>query len=229
MSINEFEKNIGVEFNSKFLIKEALTHRSYLNENPNWPVDNNERLEFLGDAVLELVVTEFLFNKFKDKDEGKLTSIRAALVNHNMLTITANTINLDNYIKLSKGEANGVEKAKEVIIGNAVEAIIGAIYIDQGYEKVKEFIEKFILINLETIMKEESYRDPKSFLQEIIQGNKKITPNYKILEEDGPDHEKKFVVGVFFGDKLSAKGVGTSKQEAERVAAEEALKKINNE
>lgn len=227
--MEELEKIIGIKFKNPLLLKEALTHRSFLNENPAWPTFHNERLEFLGDAVLELSVTELLFHKLPDYDEGRLTSIRAALVNHQMLAQIAAKIGLDKYIYLSRGEAKGTPKAKEVILGNAVEALIGAIYLDQGYETAKHFVARFILVNLERIIREKLYRDPKNFLQELIQEKKKITPSYEVLEESGPDHQRIFTVGVYFDKTLIAKGKGTSKQEAEREAALNALRKLKYE
>ena len=224
--MDEFQKKIGFKFTKLLLLKEALTHRSYLNENPEWPTPHNERLEFLGDAVLELITTEFLFYKYPDYPEGKLTSVRAALVNHVMLSKVSSGLSLDNYIFLSRGEAKGIRKAREVIMANAVEAVIGAIYLDGGYDAARKFVEEFILINLDSVMEGELYRDPKSLLQEVIQEKMKITPTYEVLNESGPDHQKEFVVGVFSGKDLMAEGKGTSKQEAECVAAEEALKNL---
>lgn len=224
--LEELEKKIGIKFKSKTLIKEALTHRSFLNENSNWSLNHNERLEYLGDAVLEFIVTEFLFKKYPKYQEGELTSLRAALVNHVMLFTVAKNINLEKFIYLSKGEANDSSRAKNAIVSNAVEAIIGAIYLDQGYETIKNFITKNILIHLKEIIEKELFIDSKSLLQEIIQEKLKLTPTYKILEEEGPDHKKEFVAGVFFGEKIIAKGKGLSKQEAERAAAAAALKTV---
>lgn len=221
------EKTIGISFKNKLLLQKALTHRSYLNEHPTWPVPHNERLEFLGDAVLELVTTEFLFQRYETSSEGELTSIRSALVNHRMLVLISQDIQIEKHMFLSRGEAKGTEKARDVILANAVEALIGALYLDQGYRAAKKFIERFVLVYVDKVMEEELYRDPKSLLQEILQEQSKITPSYTILGESGPDHEKEFVVGVFFGDKLAAKGKGASKQEAERSAARAALKGLD--
>ncbi|MDI6820631.1 MAG: ribonuclease III [Patescibacteria group bacterium] len=220
------EKSIGVEFKDKNLLKKALTHRSYLNENPNWPMSNNERLEYLGDAVLELVVTEYLYEAFADYQEGQLTSLRAALVNYQILSQVAKSISLDRYIFLSKGEAKDTGKARDVILANAIEALFGAVYLDRGYVAVKKVVKKIVLNHLNEIIEKRLYRDSKSLLQEIIQDRLKITPIYEILRQEGPDHQKKFTVGVFFGDKLIAEGDGTSKQEAESHAAEHALKEL---
>ncbi|MDI6734172.1 MAG: ribonuclease III [Patescibacteria group bacterium] len=221
------EKNIGVEFKNKDLLKEALTHRSYLNESPKWPISHNERLEYLGDAVLELVVTEYLFETFSDYQEGQLTSLRAALVNYQMLSQVAKSISLDKYIFLSKGEAKDTGKARDVILANAIEALFGAIYLDRGYAAIKKVVKKIVLNHLDEVIEKKLYRDSKSLLQEIIQDRLKTTPIYKVLKEAGPDHQKKFTVGVFFGEKLIAEGDGTSKQEAEACAAEHALKELS--
>lgn len=222
------EKKIKIKFKNKNFLEEALTHRSFLNENPSWKTPQNERLEFLGDAVLELVVTEYLFAKFPKRQEGELTTIRAALVNHIMLSRVAKNLELENFINLSKGEARDTSRAKEAIMANAVEALIGAIYLDQGYEIAKKLISQNILVHLDEVMEKELFVDSKSELQEIIQENQKTTPTYKILKESGPDHQKEFISGVFFGPKLIAEGKGFSKQEAERDAASNALKFFKN-
>ncbi len=228
LNFTALEKRIGISFKNDKLLKEALTHRSYLNENPSWDLPNNERLEFLGDAVLEIIVTEFLFNAYPKFQEGELTSLRAALVNYIMLSQIAKEISLDNFILFSKGEAKDKGKAREVILANAMEALIGALYLDGGYDKAKEFISGFITPKITIVIKEGLYRDAKSWLQEIVQEKDKVTPMYKVLGEKGPDHEKEFSVGVYIGDKLLAEGAGASKQEAERNAAEHALEKITN-
>lgn len=222
-NLNKLEKNIGVRFKNKRLLKEALTHRSYLNENPSWPASHNERLEYLGDAVLELAVTEHLFETYAEAPEGQLTSLRAALVNYQMLGQIAKEISLGDYILLSRWEAKDKGKAREVILANALEALIGAIYLDHNYRTAKKFVNVYVLSHLKEIFEKGLYQDPKSHLQEIIQEKFKITPSYRVLEESGPDHQRRFLVGVFCGDKLVAKGLGSSKQEAERKAAEEAL------
>ncbi|MEK7555344.1 MAG: ribonuclease III [Patescibacteria group bacterium] len=224
MDLSKLEKITGHQFKNKNLLKEALTHRSYLNENPSWGIPHNERLEFLGDAVLELAVSEELFQKYPDYDEGKLTSIRAALVNYQMLAKVAGDIELGKFILLSRGEAKDNGKAREVILANAFESLLGAVYLDGGYSTVKLFIEKAVIVNLPEVFEKELYRDPKSLLQEIIQEKLKLTPNYQVLDEHGPDHQKIFKVGVFFNDKLAAEGEGASKQEAEVEAAKNALK-----
>ena len=230
MDLSSLEKKIGHQFKNINLLKEALTHRSYLNENPSWGRDflspHNERLEFLGDAVLELIVTEVLFKDYPNSAEGELTSIRSALVNYQMLADVSREIVLSDYILLSRGEAKDTGKARDVILANAFESLIGAIYLDAGYEVVGKFINSFVMKRVAEVMEKELYRDPKSFLQEIIQEKMKITPTYDVISEKGPDHAKIFRIGVYFGDKLIAEGEGLSKQEAEVEAAKNALKEI---
>lgn len=223
MDFTNLENKIGVVFKNKDLLKESLTHRSYINENPSWGLPHNERLEFLGDSVLELAVTENLFNKFPDAPEGELTSIRAALVNYQMLAIVAKNIELDGFILLSRGEAKDVGKAREVILANAFEALLGAIYLDAEYDAAKKFIEVFVMSQLQEVVDKKLYKDPKSLLQEIVQDKFKITPTYSVISEYGPDHAKIFKIGVYFGEKLIAEGEGSSKQEAEVEAAKNAL------
>lgn len=221
--LQKLEKYLGVKFKNEDLLKEALTHRSYLNENPKWPLSHNERLEYLGDAVLELIVTEKLFQTYPSLQEGALTSLRAALVNYQMLARIAREIDLEKYIFLSRGEARDTGKAREVILANAMEALFGAIYLDQGYEVAKTVIQTFVIKHTEEIVEKQLYRDPKSLLQEIIQEQLKITPTYRVISEEGPDHQKNFLVGVYFNEYLAGKGKGTSKQEAEARAAEVAF------
>lgn len=222
------EDAIGHKFQSKDLLKEALTHRSYLNENPSWGIPHNERLEYLGDAVLELAVSEELFNRFPDYPEGKLTALRAALVNYVILASIARSISLEKFILLSRGEAKDVGRAREVILANAFEALIGAIYLDSSYKEAKNFVNKFVMARLDEVIKKQLYEDPKSLLQEKIQAQLKVTPNYKVLEEKGPDHAKIFIVGVYFGEQLIASGEGPSKQDAEIEAAQKALKMLTH-
>lgn len=226
--IKELEKKIGVDFKNIDLLWEAITHRSYLNEQPTWKVFHNERLEYLGDAVLELIVSEALFRRSENWSEGQMTLIRAALVNYQMLAKIAKKIDLEKYILMSKGENRDTNKAKEVILANAFEAITGAIYLDRGLETARKFISEFVLSYLEEIIKNKSYKDAKSELQEIIQEELKLTPTYKVLEEKGPPHAKIFKVGVYFDNKLIAQGIGSSKQEGELEAAKKALQKHKN-
>lgn len=227
MQLALFEKKIGYAFREKDLVKEALTHRSYLNERPNWGLPHNERLEFLGDAVLELIVTEELFNRYPAYQEGQLTSLRSALVNYQMLASISRDIELDDFVLLSRGEAKDIGRAREVILANAIEAVIGALYLDGDYKEAKAFVNKFVLTRLDEVMKKGLYKDAKSLLQEKSQSDQKITPTYKVLEETGPDHQKMFTVGVYLDEKLLGKGIGPSKQEAEVDAAKKALEMIN--
>jgi len=225
MNTNEFQANIGIIFKDDWILKEALTHRSYLNENQNWPGAHNERLEFLGDAVLELVITRYLFRSMPKAEEGELTMMRAALVNTKMLAKIAKSINLTAHLLLSKGEESQIgSRAMETILADAFEALIGAIYLDQGYESAEKFIKNKIVSHADEVRRL-GYRDPKSVLQEKAQDILKITPTYKVLEETGPEHQKTFKVGVYFGEDFIVEGGGPSKQEAETEAAEMALKK----
>ncbi len=217
------EKSIGVVFKNKELLRQALVHRSYLNEHPDFPIGHNERLEFLGDAVLELVVTEYLYNTY-DNPEGELTNWRASLVNADMLSNICKATGAEDYLYLSRGEMKDAEsKARRYILANAFEAIIGAIYLDQGWEPSKVFITNTVLDKLEYIIEHKLYIDPKSRFQEAAQSQLGITPNYKVVAEEGPDHNKTFVVAVMVGKDEIARGTGTSKQEAQISAAEKAL------
>jgi len=218
------EKKLGVKFKKEDLLLEALTHRSYLNERPNWSKPHNERLEYLGDAVLELAITESLFRKFPTYTEGQLTVFRAALVNYQTLAKIALAIDLDKFILMSKGEAKDNGKAREVILANTWEALIGAIYCDQGFKKASEVIQQFVFSHLPEILESKSYKDPKSELQEIVQEKLRLTPAYKVISESGPAHKRMFKVGVYFNGDLMASGKGLSKQEAETDAARQALK-----
>jgi len=214
---------LDLKFKNPDLLKQALTHRSYLNENPNFGLDHNERLEFLGDAVLELVVTEYLYQNYKNP-EGELTSWRAALVNAEMLSKKAKKLGLNDEILLSRGEAKDTGKARDYILANALEALIGAIYLDGGYEIAKKFINENILIELPSVLENKLYLDAKSQFQERAQEEVNITPEYKVLKEWGPDHDKKFKIGVYLNTELVAVAIGSSKQEAQQKAAEKALK-----
>lgn len=220
----ELESLIAYPFKNKNLLRQALTHRSYINENPSWDVDHNERLEFLGDAVLELVVTEYLYRNYPNP-EGEMTNWRAALVNATILAGISNEFNLNDYLLLSRGESKDTGRARHYILANAMEALIGAIYLDGGYEPAKVFIDNFIITKLPEIIKEGTYRDSKSMFQEESQDRMGITPTYDVLEEWGPDHARNFRVGVFLGTEMIASGEGPSKQEAQQQAAQEALKK----
>lgn len=228
MEIAKLEKVIRYSFNDKNFVKEALTHRSYLNENPKWKLPDNERLEFLGDAVLELAVTEELFKRFPDYKEGQLTGLRAALVNYIMLAEVSKSFGLEKFVLLSKGEAKDTGRARDVILANAIEALIGAIYLDGDYKAVKKFVNDFVMTHLQEVIRGGLYKDAKSALQEKIQEKSKITPVYKVLSETGPDHDKLFTVGVYVGNKLTAQGTGHSKHEAETDAARIALESLKN-
>ena len=225
--IAEFEKVIDTTFKDKSLLRQSVVHRSYLNEHPEFDVHHNERLEFLGDAVLEIVVTEYLFKQFPETPEGDLTNWRASLVNAKMLALVAKDLSIEKFLYLSKGEAKDKNsKARQYILANAIEAIIGAIYLDQGIEAAKKFIEERIIYRLKDILDNKLYLDPKSKFQEKAQEIQKLTPHYKILNETGPDHDKIFEVGVYLGDEYIAKGKGSSKQEAQVDAAAKGLKKM---
>lgn len=221
---SKLEEKLNIEFKNKDLLKQAFCHRSYLNENPDFPLEHNERLEFLGDAVLELIVTEYLFKNYPGKTEGELTNWRSALVNSQMLSKVAKKLGFNDFLLLSKGEEKDVGKAREYILANTFEAFIGALYLDEGYKSCQKFVLENLIIHLSEIIKKGLFKDPKSRFQEEAQERLKITPSYKVLEEWGPDHAKHFVVGVFLGDEMIAKGEGSSKQEAEEEAAKRALK-----
>ncbi len=224
--IEQFSKKIKIPFNNLDLLKQAFVHRSFLNENHNFKLGHNERLEFLGDAVLELISTEYLFNKFPERPEGDLTNIRASIVNSKSLADSGEKLEIDKYLFLSRGESRDKNtKARRYILANCMEAIIGAIYLDQGYQKATEFIQKHFLYKADEIVEKELYMDPKTKFQEKAQEIFNITPHYKLLDEKGPDHKKTFTVGLYIEKKLITKGSGTSKQEAEVDAAELGLKK----
>ncbi len=217
------EKKLGVEFKNKDLLTQAFVHRSYLNENPKLGLEQNERLEFLGDAVLELIITEYLYKEYPDKAEGELTNWRASLVNAKMLTSVAEELGFNDFLLLSRGEIKEVGKARQYILANTFEAFIGATYLDLGYDTVEKFIKKYLLTKLPNIIENKLYQDAKSHFQEEAQDKAGITPAYKVIKEWGPDHKKKFTVAVFLGEDLIAEGEGYSKQEAEEEAARAAL------
>lgn len=219
------EKKIGVTFNNKDYLVQAFVHRSFLNEHRDFPLAHNERLEFLGDAVLELVVTEFLFEHYLNP-EGELTNWRAALVNAKMCATVAQEIDMEPYLFLSHGESkDSGTKAREYILANAVEALIGSVYIDQGWEVARQFVTRWIVSKLPEVLELGLWMDPKSRFQESAQEMVGITPTYKVIKEEGPDHDKQFVVGVYLDKEKIADGGGTSKQEAQVQAAEKALEK----
>jgi ribonuclease-3 len=218
------EKKLNISFKNKDLLKQAFTHRSFLNENSSSGLAHNERLEFLGDAVLEQAVTEYLYKKYSQKTEGELTSWRAALVNAKMLAKVAQKLGFNNFLLLSQGETKEEGRARQCILANTFEAFIGSLYLDQGMNVCQDFIEKKLIKELSEIIKKGAFKDAKSSFQEYSQEKTGITPVYKVLKEWGPDHNKNFVVGVFLGEELVAEGEGFSKQEAEEKAAENALK-----
>lgn len=224
----DFESKNNLNFKNKTLLRQVFVHRSYLNENSGFDLDNNERLEFLGDAVLELVVTEYLYIKYKNP-EGELTNWRSALVKGTMLAEIANKIGINDLMYLSRGESKSIGKARQLILANAFEALIGAIYLDGGYKPAKKFIENNLIIYLKEILENRLYKDSKSLFQELSQEKDGITPQYKVISEIGPDHAKKFTVGVYLGEAMEGNGMGSSKQEAEQMAAQDALKKYEDD
>lgn len=222
-NLDEFESELKLQFKDRSLLERAFIHRSYLNEHPNLGLEHNERLEFLGDAVLELVVTDHLYSNYPNP-EGDLTNWRSALVKTESLSEVAAKLDFDRYLQLSRGEAKGNARSRALIHANCVEALIGAIYLDQGYDEAKRFVSEHIVSRLKAILDEGSWVDPKSRFQELAQEREGHTPHYKVLEESGPDHDKVFEVGVYVGQKLCGKGKGSSKQAAQQQAAANALK-----
>ena len=219
----ELEGILGVKFDDNHHLLTAITHRSYLNEHREATQDHNERYEFLGDAVLELVVTDFLFEKYPDKPEGELTAVRAALVNTVTLSEASGRLGVNDYLLLSKGESKDSGRARQYILANAFEALIGSIYLDKGYEEAKTFIGNQLFALTEDIVEKKLWQDSKSKFQELAQEHTNITPNYETLSQEGPDHDRIFTIGVFLNDEKIAEGKGNAKQEAEQEAAEGAL------
>ncbi len=223
MDYTDIEKTIGVTFKDKGLLKQAFTHRSYLNENKTPGIEHNERLEFLGDAVLELVTTDFLYVTYPDKPEGDLTALRSALVNSVMLATLGTELNFNKYLLLSRGESKDMGRARQYILANTFESVVGAIYLDRGYEEARGFIDRVLLPKMKEIEEKRLWIDAKSFFQEKAQEKTGITPSYKTLREHGPDHDKVFTVGLYLGTTLVSEGKGKSKQEAEQDAARSGL------
>src|SRR3989338_5548757 len=219
----KFQERIEYTFRNERLLEQAFTHRSYLNENRRSGREHNERLEFLGDAVLELVVTEFLFAKYPEKPEGDLTSYRAALVNTASISDAAVKLGMNEYLLLSRGEAKDTGRARAIILANAFEALIGAIYLDRGYEPAKKFIAEQLFHKTDEVVEKGLWQDAKSRFQEIAQEKNSVTPSYDVISQTGPDHDKRFVVGVYLASERVATGEGRSKQEAEQQAAQKAL------
>lgn len=223
MDFSSFEKRVGIVFSDKELLRTAFTHRSYLNENRSIKTEHNERLEFLGDAVLELIVTEELYRKFPRKPEGELTSYRSALVNANTLSGVAERLGMNDCLLLSRGEAKDTGRARQVILANAIEAFIGALYLDQGYDAARQFVSRRLSPLIDEIVEHRKWLDAKSHFQERAQEIVGVTPSYETVKEVGPDHDKRFTVAVFLGSERVAEGNGQSKQEAEQQAAKAAL------
>ncbi len=219
----KLEKEVGIFFENKNLLIQAFIHRSYINENSGFRLGHNERLEFLGDAILELVSTNFLYHKFEDLAEGELTTYRAALVNTKSISAIARDLGFNDYLFLSKGESKDFGKARLSILADTYEAFIGAVFLDKGYEYARDFIENTLLIHTDRIIEEGKYKDPKSMVQEKSQDVLAVTPAYRVLSESGPDHDKEFIVGIYFGEDRIADGKGRSKQEAETNAAMNAI------
>lgn len=223
IDFSKFEKKTKIIFNDKKLLEQAFIHRSYINENTGSQLSHNERLEFLGDAVLELITTDYLYNKYPDHDEGDLTAFRSALVNAVIIGEIALNLGMNDFLLLSKGEAKDIGKARSYILANTYEAYVGAVYLDRGYDVAKDFIAKTLFGKIDGIVAKKLWRDSKSLVQEKSQEYLNVTPSYKVLNEVGPDHDKHFTVGIFFGNELVAEGKGKSKQEAEQAAAHKAL------
>lgn len=223
VNLVKIEQIVGSFFNDKMFLLTAITHRSYLNENRNAKQEHNERLEFLGDAVLELVVTKFLFEKYPEKPEGELTAIRAALVNTVSLAESSDKLGINEYLLMSKGEEKDTGRARQYILANVFEAIIGALYMDQGYDAAQQFISRHLFEKTDGIVENRLWQDGKSNFQELSQENTNITPTYETLKQEGPDHDRIFTIGVFLGKDKIGEGKGKSKQEAEQEAAKDAL------
>jgi ribonuclease III len=218
-----FEKAIGVTFTDKKILERAFIHRSFINENPRSGLSHNERYEFLGDAVIELIVTDYLFREYPNHTEGELTAYRSALVNAVIMSEVAHELGMNDYLLLSKGEQKDNGRARQTILANTYESFVGALYLDQGYEVCKRFITTSLLPRLTEIIKHKLWRDAKSQVQEEAQDKLGVTPSYRVVGESGPDHDKFFTIGIFFGDKKIAEGKGRSKQEGEQKAATAAL------
>ncbi len=223
--VGEFARNLGLLFEDEALLRQAFTHRSYLNEHREEKGGHNERLEFLGDAVLELATTRYLYDRFPHTPEGELTAYRASLVNAVTLSEIAAEIGMNDYLLLSRGEAKDTGRARGVLLANAFEALLGAVYLDQGYDAAQRFVAEHLLPNMDDILQKKLWQDSKSLLQEKGQEKEGVTPSYTVLRETGPDHDKHFTVGVHLRTKLLAEGEGKSKQEAEQAAARNALEK----
>lgn len=223
-TVQDFANRHDFQFTNWELLAQAFTHRSYVNENPGAPWSHNERLEFLGDAVLELIITRYLFEKYPNQPEGELTAYRAALVNTKSLAEAAVDTHMNDYLLLSKGESKDENsRAREHILANTFEAVLGALYMDVGYDAAEVFVSKILYPRIDAIVEDGSHKDPKSRIQEWAQEHRGVTPTYEVLSDDGPDHDKVFVVGIFFDSEKIAEGTGRSKQDAQQAAAEAAI------
>ena len=229
MRIEAFESTLGISFHDKSLLSRALTHRSYLNDNPDLPYLDNERLEFLGDAILDFIAAEFLYQRFPEMSEGELTSLRAALVKGETLARFAADMGLPPFLLMSRGEETARGRERAPLLAGAFEALIGALYLDQGLQAVRPFILRFLLNEADRVHHQRLDRDAKSMLQEFSQGNFQMTPQYRLIETRGPDHQKEFTVAVIIKDQEYGRGVGRSKQIAEQVAAGVALEALQSE
>lgn len=218
-----FEKHVGFTFDDKTLIQTAFTHRSYVNENRDTAKEHNERLEFLGDAVLELVSTDFLYRKYPERPEGELTAFRAALVNTQSISATATELGMNDFLLLSKGEAKDTGRARQYILANTYEAFIGALYLDKGFEVAESFVAQTLLPKIDEIVAKRLWQDAKSYFQEKVQEVYSVTPVYELIKEAGPDHDKKFIAAAYIGAEAVAQGEGRSKQEAEQEAARKSI------
>ncbi|NMC08975.1 ribonuclease III [Candidatus Microgenomates bacterium] len=223
----EIENKLGIEFKNKDLLERAFIHRSYINENRGKVQENNERLEFLGDAVLELIISAKIYTKYQNKSEGDLTAIRSAVVRTESLASQSRELGLGEYLLMSRGEEESGGKDKDFLLANLFEAVLGAIYLDKGYSEAENFINRTLVLKIEKIVNEESFIDPKTKVQEVIQSKYKETPTYEVIKEEGPDHDKYFTIGLKVGNKVIAEGYGSSKQKAEEEAAKKALEILN--
>lgn len=223
--LKEIEKELNLSFKNKDLLKNAFIHRSYLNEHTEEPLGNNERLEFLGDSVLSFIVSEHLYHTYPKNPEGDLTNFRASIVNARTLAKISQSLDLGEYLFLSKGEEATGGRTRQYLLANTFEALLGAIYLDLGLEKSHDFVHKYLIPSLDEIVEKELYKDFKSKFQESAQEKMGVTPNYKVLREEGPDHEKLFTIGVYLAEEMVSTGEGRSKQEAEQEAAKQALAK----
>jgi ribonuclease-3 len=222
----EIEEKLGVTFKNPRLLKTALTHRSYLNEHRGMNLKNNERFEFLGDAVLELIISSELFKKYPKKPEGELTAIRSAVVRTESLAQESRLLGIGENILMSRGEEESGGKDKDFILANTYEALLGAIYLDQGLDVCREFVRRTALKKVNRVVDQELFIDPKTRVQELIQAKYKVTPTYTLIKEQGPDHDKTFTVGLKVGRKVMSKGTGVSKQKAEEDAARKCIEKL---